>query len=139
METKTYEQIVDGLKASGFRITNQRLAIVRYLVGRSDHPGVKQISNAMSKKGLDISLATIYNTLEVLVNNNLIRELNFDGKENRYDTNISPHINLICTKCGSITDYPYELRISPGLLKRKKGFTATDFRLEYRGICNKCQ
>ena len=86
-----------------------------------------------------ISLATVYNTLGILHRSKLIKVIEFEGKENRYDTNIAPHINLICTECGSISDLEEGCPNSPERVREELGFDVTDYRMEYYGVCVRCR
>ena len=122
------------LRQSGFRITEQRQAIIDFVAGRQDHPSARQIFEEIREK-TRISFATIYNTLETLVRMELIREIDFEHKDNRYDTNLTPHLNLVCVKCGDIIDVDFKLPVSPEEIKEKNNFTTTNYRLEYMGIC----
>ena len=133
------DDILSELKKAGYRITRHRRAIINFISGRQDHPSVRTVYNNIRMKEPGISLATVYNTLNLLVKMNLLSELEFDETDNRYDTNLSPHLNLICTKCGSIIDYNYKLPVSPDIIQSKVGFITQDYRIEYRGICKQCQ
>ena len=129
--------MVVALKQAGFRLTQQRLAIIGFISGRRDHPSARQIFKGI-KKDTGISFATIYNTLKTLVDIELIKEIDFEHGENRYDTNLIPHLNLVCIKCGNIQDIDFKLPISSDEIKARKNFTTTNFRLEYMGICSQC-
>ena len=139
MSIYTIEEFLDALKGAGFRMTRQRKAIIEYLAGRSDHPSAHYIFRDLQSTQSLISLATVYNTLNTLVRLRLIKEIDFEVSDNRYDTNLEPHINLVCTVCGTISDYPLDLPVSPEALKKKNGFIIEDYRLEYRGTCRTCQ
>ena len=134
---KTKNQMLTALKKAGFRLTKQRLAIIDFIAGREDHPSARQILNEINSD-IGISFATIYNTLETLVELELIKEIDFEHGENRYDTNLIPHLNLVCVKCGKIEDVDFKLPVSPEEIKAKINFTTTNYRLEYIGICSKC-
>ncbi len=64
---------------------------------------------------------------------NLIGQLEFDRMENRYDGNLSEHINLICKRCGTIIDYHIPATLEPKDIARKAGFVVTDTRMEFHG------
>lgn len=130
--------MIKTLKDAGYRITNQRMSIINFIAKRTDHPSAQQIHREINSKVRGISLATIYNTLKTLVETNLIKEIDFEDSDNRYDTNLEPHINLVCTHCGSIADFNLNLPISPAEIKIKKGFITTGYRIEYRGVCAQC-
>jgi Fur family peroxide stress response transcriptional regulator len=130
--------LTEALREAGCRITSQRVAIINYLAGRSDHPSARQIFDALKSAEPGLSLATVYNTLGTLVDLGLINALEFEAADNRYDTHLAPHINLICSECDRIDDLDHSLPVSPEELMERTGFEARDFRIEYRGICNRC-
>ncbi len=134
---KSKDQMLTILRQSGFRITEQRMAIIDFVAGREDHPSARQIFQEIKAK-TGISFATIYNTLETLVRMELIKEIDFEHQENRYDTNLIPHLNLVCVDCGEIIDVDFKLPVSPEEIKKKNNFTTTNYRLEYMGICAEC-
>ena len=129
--------MLHALKNAGFRLTQQRMAIIDYIAGREDHPSARQIYDEIRTE-TGISFATIYNTLETLVHIDLIKEIDFEHDENRYDTNLTPHLNLVCIRCGRIQDIDFKLPISMEKIKEKTDFTITNYRLEYMGICAQC-
>jgi Fur family peroxide stress response transcriptional regulator len=133
------EDMIATFKGSGRRMTPQRRAIIDYLAGRTDHPSARQIFQHLSPTLSSLSLATVYNTLAALVDLELIREVEFEAADNRYDTNVAPHLNLVCTRCGTITDVAHELPIPPETIRSELGFEVSDFRLEYRGSCAACR
>lgn len=120
-------------------MTRQRLAIIQYLAGRDDHPSVRQIFEALKNGESRMSLATVYNTLATLVDLDLLEEMEFEAADNRYDTNLSPHINLVCTVCGSITDLNRKPPASADEIRKTLGFETTGIRIEYQGICAACR
>ena len=109
------------------------------LEANTRHPSAKNIFEALKEGNSDISLATVYNTLGVLHRSKLIKVIEFEGKENRYDTNIEPHINLICIECGSISDLEEGCPNSPERVLEELGFDVTDYRMEYYGVCSRCR
>jgi Fe2+ or Zn2+ uptake regulation protein len=69
----------------------------------------------------------------------MLREMEFDARDNRFDTNLQPHLNLVCTKCGAITDCDQAPAIRPATILKREGFHATGFRLEFYGLCSHCR
>ena len=132
-------EMMAAFEASGRRITPQRRAILGYVAGRSDHPSARQIHRGLSSLLPRPSLATVYNTLAALVELGLIREVDFEATDNRYDTNLAPHINLVCVRCGSIGDIDHDLPVPPAAIRSELGFEAVYFRIEYRGHCATCR
>jgi Fur family peroxide stress response transcriptional regulator len=127
-----------ALRKAGYRITGQRKAILDYLVSTPEHPGAYKIFEEVKKVQPRLSLATVYNTLQVLTMNGLIKMLTF-REDNRYEANLSFHINLICTSCGRIQDFDAGTHISPEEVRERIGFEVTTYRMEYHGLCSECK
>jgi Fur family transcriptional regulator, peroxide stress response regulator len=133
------EDLIGQLKEKGLKITPQRLAIIDALVENCDaHPGATLIYKEARKKAKRVSLSTVYATLRDFSESGLIRQLEFDRMENRYDGNLSEHINLICKRCGNIIDYRLPANLEPKDIARKSGFVVTDTRMEFHGYCRDC-
>lgn len=106
--------LIGQLKEKGLKMTPQRLAIIDALVENCDvHPGTSLIYDEARKKAPHVSLSTVYATLKEFSENGLIRQLEFDRMENRYDVDISDHVNLICNRCGKILDYSIPDSLEP--------------------------
>jgi Fe2+ or Zn2+ uptake regulation protein len=131
--------MVAALRGAGRRITHQRLAIVEDLSGRSDHPTARQIHDRLRGRVPRLSLSTVYNTLAALVELGLLREMEFEAVDNRYDTNLAPHVNLVCTLCGAIADVDHKPSVSAREIRDCIGFETTEMRIEYRGVCADCR
>lgn len=133
------EDLIRQLKEKGLKITPQRLAIIDALAENSTmHPGATLIFNEVKKKAKRVSLSTVYATLKELSESGLIKALEFDRMENRYDADLSEHLNLICKRCGAIFDFNLPATIEPKDIARKTGFVVTDTRMEYYGYCGDC-
>ena len=131
--------LIGQLREKGLKITPQRLAVIDALVeNRHKHPGATLICQETRKKLKSISLSTVYATLKEFSEQGLIKALEFDRMENRYDGNLSEHINLICKRCGAISDFDLPSSIEPKDIMRKSGFVVTDTRMEYYGYCRDC-
>jgi len=96
-----------ALKKEGLRYTHQRQAIWDELSASDEHRDAEEIYLALYNSGLKVSRATVYRTIDVLVNNNLVRKLDLgDGRaryENKMDT--AHHDHLICVQCGKIEEF----------------------------------
>lgn len=133
------EDLVSQLKEKGLKLTPQRLAIIDALVEKCDtHPGTTLIYKEARKKAKSVSLSTVYATLKEFSEIGLIKLLEFDRMENRYDGNLSDHVNLICKRCGKIIDYHIPKNLGPKDITRKSGFVVTDTRMEFHGYCRDC-
>jgi Fe2+ or Zn2+ uptake regulation protein len=133
------ESILKKLKEKGLKLTSQRLAIIEVLVDMTPiHPSAALIYQEARKKGKRLSLSTVYATLNELSKHGIIKMLEFDRMENRYEANMAEHINLICKGCKKIVDYKSPFIIDTHEISKKCRFRVTDSRFEYYGYCQKC-
>lgn len=139
MEPELLKQEMElALRTAGYRMTSQREAIVDYLASTFEHPGAARVFQEVKKKQPGLSLATVYNTLHVLTVNGLIKMLTLK-EENRYEANLSFHINLLCASCGKIQDLEVEPRMTPEEVRERSGFEVMSYRMEYHGLCSECK
>lgn len=132
--------VVQQLRAGGVRVTPQRLAIAEAVLNSTDHPTVQQIHERVQQHFPSMTLATVYSTLGVLTKSGLIQELPF-ARQSRYESNLAPHINLVCMGCGSIADAADSGEIITRL--RQQVADATQFqvlwqRVDFHGWCETC-
>ena len=128
------------MKSQGIKITPQRLAIAEVLVNSTDHPSVQQIHERVKDHFPSLTLNTIYSTINVLVKRGLIQELPFD-QYSRYESNLNPHLNLVCTVCGEIKDSHQAESLVKDLLvevKDTQNFEIAWQRMDLYGECIKC-
>lgn len=139
MKSESVKQEMElALRTAGYRMTSQREAIVDYLASTLEHPGAARIFQEVKKKQPGLSLATVYNTLHVLSANGLIKMLTL-REENRYEANLSFHVNLLCTACGKIEDFAAETHMTPEEVRERSGFEVMSYRMEYHGLCAECK
>lgn len=86
------------------KMTRQRRAILEYLQENREHPTASCILKAVSGKVPSICLATVYNALEALKAEGLIRELSVDPAKKRFDCDTAPHHHMVCVVCGEVLD-----------------------------------
>ncbi|NTU42975.1 MAG: transcriptional repressor [Nitrospirales bacterium] len=122
----------------GLKLTPQRVAILDYLEGNTEHPSADEIYRAVAEKFPTMSFATVYNTLEALRKRGGILELTIDPDKKRFDPNTEPHHHLICVRCKRIVDIhtPYDL---PLTMNEKSGFQIIGNHIEFYGVCPRCQ
>ncbi len=132
-------EVTARLKASGYRLTPQRLAIVRALIGSHQHPSVEQIYRQVQRDFPTTSLATVYNTMECLKRLGEVLELPLAGAS-RYDgRKTEPHPHIVCTVCGRIEDLDIDLGETTQTVAQERGYTDVRQRLEFDGVCPHCQ
>lgn len=127
----------------GYRVTAQRLAIYELLqenARRSHHPSAEELYQQARERFPMISPATVYNTLELLVELGLASQLGFPGDVQRYDGNPHAHANVQCIDCKAIFDV--DAGALEGIGQRvaeRSEFVILGQRFEFYGICPRCQ
>lgn len=127
----------------GYRVTAQRLAIYELLrenARRSHHPSAEELYQQARRRFPMISPATVYNTLELLVELGLASQLGFPGDVQRYDGNPHAHANVQCVSCKEIFDVEAEVLDGIGeRVAQQSDFVILGQRFEFYGICPRCQ
>ena len=99
------DSMLTKLREHKFRVTPQRIAVLKILALSDGHPSVEQIFEQVKKDFPTTSLATVYKTVTLLKQLNEVLELGFTEGSNRYDGNRPySHPHLICIKCKKIVD-----------------------------------
>ena len=135
------QHMVAALRENQYRITPQRLAILKVLSESTGHPSVEGIYEQVKPDFPTTSLATIYKNIAVLKTLDQVLELGFSDDSNRYDGNKPyDHPHVVCTVCKKILDPDVSLVEDLAQeLMRKTGFSITRHRLDFFGICPHCQ
>ncbi len=134
------QQLIAKLREEGYKVTPQRLAVFGLILSRKDHPTADQIHKEVTKQYPSMSLATVYQALHLLTDMGLLQELGFTDRSSRYDPNITPHVNVICLRCGEIYDYEAEsVRKMWSQMVAELGFKPVRQRLDIYRYCDKCR
>jgi Fur family peroxide stress response transcriptional regulator len=136
-----FEELVAKLREREYRLTPQRIALLRLLAASDGHPSASQLYAQMKDQFPTTSLATVYKTLNVLKEIDEVLELGFSGDDNRYDGNKPyPHPHLICIRCQKILDP--EVSLAQSLIQevaQSSGYRIVGHRLDFYGLCPDCQ
>ena len=131
-------EFVVRCREKGLSVTSQRLAVYRTVLESGDHPSPDLIRERLRQAMPSLSLATVYKTLDTLVDLGAVREVYGAGAEKRFDANLERHHHLLCERCGRIEDL-YEPRFdrlkAPGALR---GFRPRSVRVQVEGLCGAC-
>ncbi|HID61861.1 MAG TPA: transcriptional repressor [Anaerolineae bacterium] len=135
------DEMIAKLRERGYRLTPQRMAVLRILSASEEHPSVEQIYERVKAEFPMTSLATVYKTLTLLKEMGEVLELGFSDDSNRYDgAQPYPHPHLICIKCRNIIDAKVAtLSELPQEVARSTGYRIVSQRLDFFGICPGCQ
>ncbi len=104
--TTNTDTIAELLRSHGVAPTRQRTEIARVLFEQCEHLSADQILSRVNARHAEASKATVYNTLKLLVEKKLVRELVVDPAKIVYDPNTAPHHHLYDVVTGKLTDIP---------------------------------
>src|SRR5919202_5424183 len=127
------------LRRARLRFTPQRLAVVREILTHN-HSTVGAVYEAVRQQFPAIALTTVYAILSVLTERGLVRGLPFEDAV-RYDVNLTPHANLVCTRCCRITDLTTCSDVIALLYQHAQAdarFQPERERIEVFGLCPEC-
>lgn len=129
----------EALEANGQRFTEQRAAVYRFLMGTDQHPSADDVFTSVRQVIPDISLATVYKSLETLVSCGLASKLTYGDGSARYDGRTDPHPHARCLACGAVLDLPGRLDAAAiASLGNLPGFSVEGYRVEVVGVCASC-
>ncbi|NIA18527.1 MAG: transcriptional repressor [Simkaniaceae bacterium] len=124
------------------RYTRQREIIWQEICSSDEHRDAEDIYFTLKKRGVAVSRATVYRTIEVLVRNNLVRALNIGDGRFRYEKKLDQthHDHLVCTECGKIIEF-FDINVEKQQEKIAKdhGFTLIRHIHQLFGVCEECQ
>jgi Fur family peroxide stress response transcriptional regulator len=133
------DRAAEALQSKGFRLTPHREAVHAYLASVDYHPTAEEVYLAVKSHGSRLSLATVYNALEALVEAGLASKLAFGDGSARYDIRTDQHDHIHCLGCGFLRDVPALLqRESIGDVPTED-FEVIGYRLEVIGYCAACR
>lgn len=134
------ERILRKYRGKGFKLTPQRIAILKFLEGNTNHPTAEDIFNEIKKKYPTVSFATVYNTVQALRDRGELLEITIDPERKHFDPNPSAHHHIMCTDCGKIGDVFFDYSKSLGLPEEvTREFAVTGNHIDFYGICSSCR
>lgn len=139
------DNIKEKLKEEGYKLTTQRRAILDSIVNnRGNHLSPEEIYDIVKLKYPEIGLATVYRTLQLLEQINVISKVNFDDGCSRYELNTNSkdhhHHHLICLGCGKVIEVKLDLLENLEHEIEKEGkFKIVDHNVKFFGYCSECK
>ncbi len=100
----TKQVVTNILRSKQVKATDQRVAILEYMHGNFTHPSAEDIYKTLHKKMKGLSLATVYNTLERLVELRAVDKIVINEERAQYDLARTPHHHFFCTTCNALID-----------------------------------
>jgi len=143
-----FDKFKEMLKAKGLKVTNQRIYVLEALQeADGKHLTVEEIYNIVKKSHPEIGLATVYRTIQILKELNLIDRINFDDGSERYEIAKAyepgqkrhHHHHMICLKCGNVFEFEDDMMEAlEDSISKKTGFKVIDHEVKLYGYCKKC-
>ena len=144
------EKFKEMLKEKGLKVTNQRLLVLQVLAEHGDeHMTAEDIFELVKEDYPEIGLATIYRTVQLLLDMQLVDRIMLDDGCVRYEIgdfldeqegHRHHHHHLICTECRSVSAFRDDLLEDlEAYIEKETGFQVTDHELKFYGVCKKCR
>jgi len=139
-EATNHDAYEETISHSGHRLTPQRRGVYEVLLAERDHPTATEVFLRAKQRIPGISLATVYNCLETLVECGLAKQVNVDREASRFCANLSNHAHFICDVCAKVFDIPIAKGHSAqDVWNLPKGFVVTRSEVTLHGVCSACK
>ena len=132
----------DILRRTGLKYTPQREAVLEEIVKDNGHRECEEIYLALRQKGSHVSRATVYRTMEILLENKFVRMMDIGDGRARYESKVnrSHHDHLICTSCGKIVEFlDHEVEDIQEKIAKRYHYKLQRHIHQLFGLCNKCR
>lgn len=135
------ERFIRYIRQQGLRLTPERLALFDEIFSQHGHIDAEELLRSMKERGLKTSRATVYRSLDLLVESGLVRKHQLGGSRQLYEhVHVGQrHDHLVCRECGRVVEF-----VSPGIeamqseICRAHGFEAEVHSLQIQGLCKEC-
>ena len=127
-------------KELGIKVTPQRIAIYKELASTDQHPSTETIYKKIKDYYPNISLTTVYRTLETFEKLGIIYVVNVLYNAARYDANLDPHHHIVCTECKKVEDVYDESLNNLDISNKTLGdYKVEGYSLLLSGVCTSCR
>jgi Fur family ferric uptake transcriptional regulator len=136
----TISGLARQLKNEGHKLTRSRLAVIEVLENNPEHLSHDQILAEGKKIRPGLSRATVYRTMELLVELKLVRPLYLNDPTQRFVSASGGHHHLVCTNCHAIFEFEHcTVEQLAQELSKEYSFQIRNHLLEFQGLCEHCQ
>jgi len=135
-------RFVAYLRQHNLPVTAQRLAIAEVLLTSERHLSAEEVVQEITARGRAAGTATVYRTIDTLLESGLIVERDFGEGFRRFETarDVPNHEHLVCTQCGKVEEFRDErLERMTTIVAESRGFARQRHRLVIHGVCRDCQ
>tara|TARA_X000001036_G_C20570274_1_gene762345 strand:- start:180 stop:599 length:420 start_codon:yes stop_codon:yes gene_type:complete len=129
------ESLLEKCNKLGLKMTDQRRIIVKVISDSSDHPDVESVHIRATKLDKRIGIATVYRTIKLFEDNNLLEKHEFKGYSSRYETVRENHHHLIDVSSGKVKEFRNTLvDAMQKQVAKEMGYKLVDYRLEIYAV-----
>jgi Fur family peroxide stress response transcriptional regulator len=135
-----FNELVTALKERDFRLTPQRIELVRLIATSEGHPSAAQLYEKIKIHFATMSQATVYKTLTLLKEMNQVLEIDLRDDSHYDGRRLAPHPHLICMKCNKIVDG--DLDLDPSItrkLEKASRYKIIRPQITFYGLCPDCR
>ena len=130
------EELKKIFQERNINLSFQRLKVLEYLATHDTHPSIEEIYTALHQDIPTLSKSTVYNTLKILLEAGVVKELSIENTEARYDIITDFHGHFKCERCGTIYNFDIEPdSIASNDLSR---FFVRQKDVYFKGVCPDC-
>lgn len=134
------QRVTALLREKGFKVTPQRLAIYSVLAATKSHPSAEMIFHQLQPLYPTMSLATVYKTIEILQEIDLVQRLNVGEDSFRYDANTISHAHIRCSECNRVDDLDsVDYADFVNFVAKQTAYQITGQQFYFFGVCPQCQ
>lgn len=134
------EEFTEYLTLHKHRKTPERFAILNHIYSTKGHFDMDSLYKSMVDVNFRVSRATLYNTMDLLLDCGLVVKHQFGGNVSKYERSYGNenHNHLICTTCGEVWEMKNDDLLTPAQLKKIRKFTVNYYSMYIYGTCSKC-
>jgi len=142
--TSIFGEICEKIQEKSYKVTPQRQVILKVLLENiQKHLSAEDVYEIVKKKHPEIGMATVYRTLDLLVELGILQKMDFGDGKTRFelnDENVHHHHHLICLKCGKVLEFALDLLDDlEERIAKKTNFDIVDHKLKFYGYCSECK
>jgi Fur family ferric uptake transcriptional regulator len=141
-DDRVVERFTAYLREHNLPVTAQRLAIAGVLLNSEHHLSAEDVAKEVSARGRAVGTATVYRTIDTLLESGLLVERDFGEGFRRFEParDVPNHEHLVCTQCGKVEEFRDErLERMTTIVAESHGFARQRHRLVIHGVCRDCQ
>ena len=142
----TMEDLKKRLQERQLKMTPQRKTVLQVFLDHSgEHLSAEDVHDILRENQLEIGLATVYRSLDLLAEIGILQKMEFGDGCSRYEVNTTDphhhhHHHLICTRCGKVIEFADDmLEDLENDIAQKSGFKIVDHQVKFFGICKECR